>query len=248
MRADLIQLPELGIYEALIAPLAYEPLLITLETLTPLVTVEPLNLDGLLAKGLMLMARRGRPLPATQRPFWMPLPVHCHAWVGGLPLWGTTIFLPTVPWTEDPTNFHKRTGDNPYSFPAIQQTLQDKRPRRRPSTAAGQYMDYRNPITLQIAEHWTATCLGHAGEIRRLLDHVTQVGKHAAGGRGRVARWTVTPLGCPFVLETDTGEPLRPIPTTEPYGQLSGWTPPYWKRDLWTFCRVPSMIGHASAS
>lgn len=237
MRPDLAHHPAMDAYGEQIANLPHVPLRVTLRTLTPVVAIEPLNLDGILALGMVRQTLCGKILANTLDPYWLPLPLHVDRWVDGLPLWSSTTFR-RVGGGEGTTHYHKRTEANPYSLPAIAPTLGHKRPRRQPNTAAGQYMNYRIPEPRQVAEHWEATCLGNAEAIAVLMAQIVYVGKGGNRGNGRVDSWHLERIKA-FALEDDFGQPMRPLPTETPPGMLCGWTPPYWRRDLWRLCRVP---------
>lgn len=133
------------------------------------------------------------------------------------------------------TNIHRRTEDNPYALAGLRATLGEKRPRRFPSSVAGQYINMRVPTRRIVAERWTATCVGNSAEIRRLLSHVSHFGKFAAHGLGRVLDWHVEPAES-FSFHDADGQPLRPIPSENGEGAVQGWTPPYWRRETWRFC------------
>jgi CRISPR type IV-associated protein Csf3 len=212
----------------------------------PVVSIDLLNLDGILAYGMVRAVWGSKPFPTSDSPFWLPLPLGYteHA---GLPLWQATCLFPVGTVHQDSTHYHKRTDANPYSFPAIMGTLGQKRPRRQPNTAAGQYMNYRIPEPYTVAESWQATCLGNREEVTRLLGYVSGLGKDLAQGYGRVLDWQVEPLDEAFTWITEDGEVLRPFPTEDSFGVLAAWTPPYWRRDLWLPCRVPSLTGLPSA-
>ena len=239
MRSDLVRLARLERYGGHCATLRLEPLRITVRTLM----LETLNLDGLLAYGMKLVTWGPGPFPVSDAPFWLPLPLACVASIDGLPLWHSTCLFPVGDTWQDSTHYHKRTDANPYSFPAIMGTLDRKRPRRQPNTGAGQYMNYRIPEPYTVAESWQATCLGNREEVARLLSYVQGLGKDCAQGYGRVLDWEVVPWDGPWVMEIADGVVLRPIPTDDSTGVLNGWTPPYWRRDLWLPCRVPSLTG-----
>lgn len=246
MRSDLAHIDVLDQYGSVCERLPHEPLLITARTLTPVVAMELLNLDGLLAYGMARATWGSAPFPPTSAPYWLPLPLSReeHA---GLPLWHSTCLFPVHP-QHDSTHYHKRTDSNPYSFPAIMGTLGAKKPRRQPNTAAGQYMNYRIPEPYTVAECWHGLCLGNRHEVGRLLAYVPGLGKDLAQGYGRVLDWQVNTWDGPFTWETTEGDVLRPVPSADGMGTLQAWTPPYWRRDLWLPCRVPSRTGSPWAS
>jgi CRISPR type IV-associated protein Csf3 len=246
MRSDLTHLGILDHYGDRCATLAHEPLRVTVTTLTPVVAMELLNLDGLLAYGMVRAEWGGWPFPASDAPYWLPLPL-AYTEHAGLPLWQSTCLFP-VDQRSDSTHYHKRTEANPYSFPAIMGTLDRKKPRRQPVTGAGQYMNYRIPEPYHVAARWEGLCLGHRDEVARLLAYVPGLGKDLAQGYGRILAWEVEPWPGPVLLDDPAHGPLRPVPTDTGLGTLQAWTPPYWRRDLWLPCRVPSLTGSPWAS
>ncbi|PTA66691.1 hypothetical protein C8263_16315 [Deinococcus arcticus] len=85
------------------------------------------------------------------------------------------------------------------------------------------------PLIAEEAGQLDALCLGHQGELRTLLRHITFI------GRVRVRGWSVrrVPLGVPYTLEVIQAERRLPIPRGADWG---GFTPPYrhaaWHRPL----------------
>lgn len=242
MRRDLAHLPVLDLYGAECAQYTHEPLLVVVRTLTPVVAMELLNLDGLLAYGMVRAIWGSAPFPPSTLPYWLPLPL-AYTEHAGLPLWHSTCLFP-VGDHAGTTHYHKRAEDNPYSLPALMGTLGQKRPRRRPNTAAGQYMNYRIPEPYHVAAYWEALCVGHRQSIEQLLAYVPGLGKDLAQGYGRIDTWEV--YSWPGEVPCDAT--VRPVPTADVTGTLQGWTPPYWRRDLWLPCRVPSQTGPPWAS
>ena len=241
MRREVVQMAELLRYEDARAGRQLVPLEVTIRTIAPVVAgEETLTLDGILAYATVIEATEGRGVPRDIPPFWIPLPLGLARVIDGLPLWQSTSFYP-VGLESDVTHYHRRTGDNPYALAAMAPTLGDKRPRRQPSQVAGQYMDNRIPIRRLVADRWVATCQGDPEEIRRLFGLLRSAGKHAAMGYGRIAEVTVKPLGAAFSFTGGTHRPLRPIPLVDGKGSgfPSGWTPPYWRREIWRVCAPP---------
>lgn len=212
------------------------PLLVTVCTLKPVALKDPIALDSLLAKGLYYELLQGRPISTLTVPYWIPLPLVAERYIDNLPLWKATDFFP-VESRAFASNVHRRTGDNPYSLPAQMATLagEKKNIRRQPRSDAGQYMDFRVPEKRIVAQRWEAGCVGNPTEVRRLLSYLGALGGRSGKGSGRVLDWHVQPLEREFGLRDGEGRALRPIPTLEG-GALQGWTPPYWRRDLWRMC------------
>lgn len=239
---SLNHVPEFDDYGASIGELAHQPLRITVRTDTAVSCNDPIALDGVLAYAMVTDALKGRPFPQGEGPFWQPLPLECIRRIHGLPLWASTDFIPSH-LTKSLTHIHRRTADNPYAMPGLIRTLDQKRPRRYPSSSAGPYMDYRVPERRFVAESWSATCTGNADEIRRLLALVQHFGKGGKRGQGVVRSWDVEVIH-DFSFYLPDGRPLRPIPITDPgwsAGSRQGWTPPYWLRETWMPC-IPSSV------
>ena len=105
MRSDLVRLEPLVRYGELCTTLSHEPLRVTVRTLTPVVSMELLNLDGLLAFGMKLSTWGPGPFPMSDAPFWLPLPL-AYVEVQGLPLWQSTCLLPVGTVHQDSTHYH----------------------------------------------------------------------------------------------------------------------------------------------
>jgi hypothetical protein len=208
--------------------LKLEPLQITLRTIQPIVATEPLHLDGILAKAVVIEALQGDRLPQAADAYYIPLPIGIERVIDGLPLWQSTDFV-AVDAKSDHTHYHQRGDCNPYD-----KVIK----RKQPPTTEGQYMSYRVTIKRTIASYWTATCMGDRSFIEQYLSLLQYVGKKHSQGYGRVLRWDVQPIE-DFVLRD------RPIPIKDGEDILNhggatmmGWTPPYWHRALWRMCYV----------
>lgn len=245
------QFPELEAYRTVTKNMQFEPLVIIAKTLTPVVNDEPLSIDGILAFAVVQDCMRKKfPAQSSREPWDIPLPLQLQERVESIhnaPLWCSSSLLPVAP-EQHQTHYHKR-GDNPYGIRVQQQSMGDKRPRRRPSAKAGQYMDYRIPITTTTTDRWIGQCIGNRDEIVRLLQYVQNLGKLAGQGYGYIGEWVVGPIP-EFSFWQGDGKPSRPIPVdsalfrdTAPEQcngvQMCGWTPPYWSRQLWATCVMP---------
>lgn len=239
----ITHLPELDAYGRSIACIPLEPLQVTVRTVSPVSSNDPVALDGVLAYAMVMEAMRGKPFPQSGGPFWQPLPLKLDRLVNDLPLWTSTDFLP-FDVHKRLTHIHRRTADNPYAMIGLMQTIHAKRPRRFPSSAAGPYMDYRVPDRRYVADKWVATCVGNLAEVQRLLSMVQYFGKGSKRGCGFIDEWQVEPIER-FSWRDAEGFALRPIPTDESdtgVGVRQGFTPPYWLRDTWVMCE-PSIAG-----
>jgi CRISPR type IV-associated protein Csf3 len=252
---SLRKFKELESYRESIKSILLEPLLISVSTISPVVNVEPIALDSVIAFAVVkhCLKGRGEPSQTQKKPWDIPLPLLLQETIESeyrLPLWASTNFETINPESMQ-THYHKRSGDNPYWIRANQSTLNSKKKRRKPSSKAGQYMDYRIPIQTTIADRWYAQCIGNKEEISRLLNtYVTNFGKLAANGYGRVLKWDVAPIDS-FSFFDKEGNVLRPIPTKSRTVsdsessesllnnvRICGWTPAYWDRMTWMECTV----------
>lgn len=230
------RLPELDAYGERIAGLSMRPLRITARTVTPVASNDPVALDAVLAWAMVVEQLQGRPFPRVGGPVWQPLPLALDRTIDDLPLWQSTDFIPEG-LSKGMSHIHRRTSDNPYAMRGLQETLREKRPRRFPSELAGPYMNFRVPERRNIAESWSATCVGNKAEVERLLGYVQFFGKASKRGCGFMLDWTVEAMDEPFSFYAG-GEALRPIPVEwdTGVGVQQGWTPPYWLKETWRPC------------
>lgn len=231
-------------YQERVAAMPMQPFNISIETEFPVYHTEPLTLDGLLAWAVAMDCFQGKMPSCAQDPWWIPLPLKAIAHHKDFPLWASTDFTAINPHY-DHTNVHRRTGENSYALAAVKQSLGEKRPRRMPNPAAGQYMDYRVPERLEIAERWVADGVGNIAEVSRLLKLVQHIGRGAARGRGRIRKIEIRELN-QFSLLTPEGGVRKNVPVQIDLGntikdrvQLAGWTPAYWQSKLWEYCYLP---------
>lgn len=222
-------------YRARYAALECAPLRITLR-LRPggrLAGYDPLNLDNLLARLVVVEATAGRGLPPSDEPYCLPVPLRC-LWRSpeGLPLWGATVFSPLGPNGPDVAYWHKRAQTGVWTG--------TKTGRFGIASTAGRWMERRVPLPTVVCDTWTADCVGNAAEIARLLALCGFVGKRRTNGFGEVETWAVEPLA-EFALVRD-GRLTRPVPAAavellgherpEDEPAPVGWTPPEWKPSL----------------
>lgn len=231
----LTMLPEFYEYEQRARKLTVEPLLVTVCTLKSVSIRDPLALDSIIGKAVYYECMKGEPLPTLKTPYWIPLPLEVDRYFDHLPLWRATDFFP-INAAAFNVNTHRRTGDNPYSIPAMMPTIGQKKVRRQPSSVAGQYIDFRVPETRIVADRWQAACMGNKEEIDRLLNtYIHNLGGKSSRGAGRTLDWHVESLDREFSFTDDQGRYLRPVPTEEG-GTFQAFTLPYWRRDLWRMC------------
>lgn len=240
----LTVLPELYEYGERVLTLPKEPLLITVCTATPVILKDPLPFDSLLARGMVYDVMKDRVMANKPDPYWLPLPLELDCKVGTLPIWKATDFFPVESHVFS-TNVHRRAQDNPYAIPAAQATIGQKKLRRQPPTGRGQFMVSRNPQRRIVAQQWEVTCVGNLAEIKRLLGYINWLGSRSNMGGGRVVDWHVESLQREFSFFDKDRYCLRAMPLSlaakpDYLSQggiaMQGWTPPYWRSDLWMPC------------
>lgn len=152
----------------------------------------------------------------------------------GLPLWAASDLTPVGVQGHSRIYTHRRIEPHTLEWAA----------KKRLDTVAGRWKDVRTPVALIHARALRAIVVGVRGEILRLLDRVTHVGRRTSLGYGRVLRWRVRPVDYPLAAILMD----RPTPTAflqshglpddpQAYG---GWTPPYWYAPWHTVIRRAS--------
>lgn len=217
------------------AALPKRPLIIVAEMATPIIHAEPhcTHLDSILAFGA-LTTFPVESIHGAGGVSAVPLPLDL-VWVSpdGLPLWACTPLRPVARHLDGKEYWHKRY---PVDRAAFGQRL-------NAVTTAGRWKEYRTPVSTAQADRLDAMCIGHADEIRALLDVVTHIGKKGSMGYGRVARWSV--IDSTHTTETILARravPLDYYAGRAPLGGISpsrAWTPPYWYAPWWRPCAIP---------
>lgn len=209
------------------------PLRVVLTVRSHLVNRDPLNLDNLLARAVVMDATAGRGLPDSHQPYDLPLPLRC-LWRDeeGLPLWAATTFRAVSEDATDVSYWHKRVQTGAWTGV--------KSGRLNIAGQNGRWMERRVPLQTSIAESWEATAIGEPVEVARLLATIPFVGKRRSCGFGEVISWEVLPRDS-FALVGD-GRLLRPLPAAavalldgrapDAAPAPIGWTPPQWKPSL----------------
>jgi len=177
----------------------------------------------------------------------MPLAVHGDPAAGR---WCYRVSGATIdgPHGEELLHWHKRFDEALAGWLDDEAAIDDRR-RRVPSNT-GEFMAYRMPIYLQLAEriHWYA--VGHPAETLRLLEtHVRHIGKKHSSGHGLVVGWEVEGIPEDRSLWGPDGAPTRTIPIelagdAADWGAETAWTgfrPPYWLPANQALCVVPAM-------
>ena len=196
---------------------------------TPYVAAEPdgrVHLDALLAWAVANVFPY--PIHYEDGVGLIPLPLML-LWVSqdGLPLWAASDLLPQGEILRDRSYWHKR-------YPAAEAEWARK---RSANVRAGRWKEYRMPLYHIRVPEVRGIAIGVPGEIERMLEVVTHVGKKPAHGYGRIVRWIVEPLNedRETVLRAILTERNVPVAYYEEVGleargrvRIGGWTPPYW--------------------
>ena len=214
------------------------PLLITGQLLTGYAPAlgDALHLDGIIAAAVLA----SHPCPAQypKGAAIVPLPLQM-LWTNedGWPLWASSDLVPQGEAIQSREYWHKR-------YPTHRADLGGK---MNANTSAGRWREYRVPITTVVTDRVQALAIGNLDEVRRLLGHVSHIGKKGAAGYGRV-QWDVQPATMSdqdALLAIHTGRAL-PIGYAAEQGisgttlPVAGWTPPYWYAPNHCGCIVPS--------
>lgn len=162
----------------------FEPLYVTavLWPGTPVANYEPIQFDGLLAKGVIVAGLRHQTLPDTDEAYWIPLPLKM-LWQhpDGRPLWAASVMYQYGEAVEDVAYLHKRAADMRFSDSA------------HLNTKSGRYVDRRIPVPTVAPEALQARVIGNREWLEYLLPQFVHVGKHAARGFGGIREWRVRP-------------------------------------------------------
>lgn len=203
------------------------------------------ELDGLLARVVVDEATRGRGLPDSAEPYFIPLPLE-KLWTCPTtfaPLWNATRFFPLEKNTARTLYWHKR-GYGP--------ELLNRQRSGKPHNAdfrKGRHKEYRMPLPMQSCLRWRAYAVGDIDEVERLLSQVRSLGKKRVQGHGIVLSWEASPVSS-FSYAHD-GRLIKAFPVAYPNLPKmtlpkdvdfniyeTGWTPPYWLATLFKTCLI----------
>lgn len=186
-------------------------------------------LDGLLERALVDDVLQGETFFFENTTYYdIPVPIK-KLWVSdkGYPLNCCSMFWPGIMPVMDTVFVHKRTA---FEF--------TKKP---PKTGIGRWMDRRIPYQSLLSPSWTAYCHGNKAEIARLLQYIRFLGKHRGIGYGEIDRFEINEWdGSEMDCIMQEGKLLRAVPKdcglVNPKAACStvGWTPPYWKPNLFS--------------
>lgn len=115
------------------------------------------------------------------------------------------------------------------------------------SDSVGLFRAYRNPQVIRIVKDSVITfyAVGHADDVKSLLDLIPAVGKKNSMGWGFVDRWEVVEIDEDFSLWHPDYGLMRPLPVEESKEKLQypimryAVRPPYWKPKNQKLCYVP---------
>lgn len=173
-----------------------------------------------------------------------------------IPVWRKTICGLPIPLSSAPI-FRADWDTQEHFNKALQFALCDllePTENRIIATTGGPFKSYRLPLRVRGVQSVSWFCLGRgrasgngsavACEVRKLLKHVTSIGKKTSIGYGRVAGWTVEQADDDYswFAPSDTGTVLmRPLPWRDDMpADLVGFRrdfgspcPPYWQREFY---------------
>lgn len=203
-----------------------EPLHVTACCASPYIAAidGALHLDAILSAACLSLW--ASVVEESAEPYIIPLPL-ALAWVSpdGRPLWYATELRPIGAAATGAAYLHRR-------YPTDRADLAA---RQAAPTRAGRYKDVRLPLPVTTTEAVEGWCIGDCGEVARLLDGITHIGRKAAHGRGRVLRWQVEPAAeiAPADILDRRAVPVDSLADGDwidpaRYAPRLGWTPPYW--------------------
>ncbi|WP_013626621.1 hypothetical protein [Rubinisphaera brasiliensis] len=184
---------------------------------------------------------RGVPVPPGS--VWTPLE---STDVGGIPIphCSAAIFC----GTEDVERIAKQ-------FPLDKVGQIARKDHSKINTTGGEFKSWFLPLRTTCVDQvvWYASLRGgpqsKPSRLKRLLKPVTEIGKKANHGFGRVLEWTVEPIDCDYSWFADSpaGRVLmRPLPLEAIPDDCVGWrssfgaaAPPYWNKDFYQEIGVP---------
>jgi len=227
----MINLPELDEYGSRIDPETFEPMKVTFEMRSPIVTTDYIFLDGLISSAVFKDCIPNHyDMPQnTSELIHIPLPLKQYG--DKEPFYAASIgYADQI--VEGVDHWRKRTE------------IESK---KKIQVGSGQYKMYDIPMPTMWAESWIFYANGDIDEVRRLLTtHISAIGKKCSQGFGSVKQITVEPSDHDWSVIKD-GVPMRPIPVSGASGfdvdcdvvMYYAYRPPYWHRLNMTECYMP---------
>lgn len=227
----MIHYPQLDEYGEQIDVGSFEPMKVTFEMRSPIVTTDYIFLDGLISSAVFKdCIPHHYDLPQdTSELIHIPLPLEQH---------GTKeqFYAASIGYADEVVegidHWRKRTE------------IESK---KKIQVGSGQYKMYDMPMPTMWAESWVFYANGDMEEIGRLLhEHISAIGKKCSQGFGQVKSITVEPSEHDWGVIKD-GVPMRPIPisaSTEfdldcDVEMYYAYRAPYWHRLNMTQCYMP---------
>ena len=226
-----IHIPELDEYGGQIDPETFEPMKVTFQMRSSVVTTDYIFLDGLISSAVFQDCIKDHfDMPENRNePIHIPLPLQQYGTAH--PFYAASIgFADEI--VEGVENWRKRTE------------IESK---NKIQVGSGQYKMYNIPMPTQWAESWVFYANGDIKEVERLLTtHISAIGKKCSQGFGHINSMSVVPTDHDWGVVKD-GMPMRPIPISSASGfdldcdvrMYYAYRPPYWHRGNLTECYMP---------
>lgn len=227
----MIHINELDAYGESIKDMRHEPLKITFNMRSPVVTADYIFLDGLLSSAVFkdCVQNHSDMLENRSDVIHIPLPLKQYGSVK--PFYAASIgFAEDI--VESTDRWRKRTE--------IESS-------KKLQIGSGQYKIYDIPVPTLYADSWFFFANGNKEEIKRLLKlHISAIGKKCSQGFGAINSIAVEPYKHDWSVVRD-GAPMRPIPILESnefnltcdVEMYFAYRPPYWHTKNMAMCYMP---------
>lgn len=194
------------------------------------------HLDALIQYCVVLDALQGTPLPPSNTPYDIPLPLEIVWQYEGNRLYHSTSLLPCGKEKKGVYYWTKRNDPMASRFARRKMNGQAW----QPDNGSGTYREYLTPLPTRNTKALRGYGVGDSAEIERLLALLSVIGKKTSMGLGQISHIEVVPyepsLRYLFIQDEQL---LRPVPRealsalgyqpTESTTMLQlGYTPPYW--------------------
>ncbi|MEA3324443.1 MAG: hypothetical protein U9Q37_04810, partial [Euryarchaeota archaeon] len=228
----MIHIPELDEYGAQIDSATFEPMKITMEMRSPIVTTDYIFLDGLISSAVFKDRVPDHYDMPENRNDLIHIPLPLKQYGSEEPFYAASIgYADQI--VEGIEHWHKRTE------------IESKT--KKIDVGSGQYKIYAMPMPTMWAESWVFYANGNIEEVVRLLTtHISAIGKKCSQGFGSIKRITADPSEHDWSVIKDS-VPMRPIPVSSArefdldcnVEMYYAYRPPYWHRANLTQCYMP---------